>query len=52
VQILTTHIEKRALGEGSRRPDLGTLPVRVPRDTAAELVTRFYIEISARSLER
>lgn len=44
--------KKRALKGGPRQPDLSTLPIRVPRDTAAELVTRFYFKVSPRSLER
>ena len=31
---------------------LATLPVRVPRDEAARLVTRFFFRVSHRSLER
>jgi hypothetical protein len=31
---------------------LSTLPVRVPRDEAARLVTRYYFKVSRRSMER
>ena len=32
--------------------DLANLPVRVPRDAAAELVKRYFFHISPRTLER
>jgi hypothetical protein len=47
-----TEIEKRLLTGGVAPPDLGKLPVRVPRKIAAELVTRYYFNTSARTLER
>ena len=47
-----TDIEKRALKGGTARPDLSTLPVRVPRPEAADLVRQYDFEISPRSLER
>jgi len=33
-------------------PDLDELPVRVPRDVAAQLLTRYFFETSPRTLER
>jgi len=35
-----------------RRPNLAELPVRVPRETGAQLVTKHYFAISPRTLER
>lgn len=57
-QMGMTEIEKRALKGGAaldvtgRPPDVTGLPVRVPRDRAAELVSERYFKISRRSLER
>jgi len=47
-----TDIERRALKHGAPLPDLSELPVRVPRDKAAELVSRYFFEISPRTMER
>jgi len=48
----TTDIEKLALKRGAALPDLAQLPVRVPRETAAALLSRYYFEVSPRTLER
>lgn len=45
-----TDIERRSLSGADS--DFNDLPVRVPRDVAAELITRFFFEISPRTLER
>lgn len=45
-------IEKSALKGGAARPGLNELPVRVDRETAAKLLTKYYFRISPRSLER
>jgi hypothetical protein len=45
-----TDIERRSLSVAAS--NLNDLPVRVPRDRAAELVTQIYFEISPRTLER
>lgn len=34
------------------RPDLTELPVRLSRDTAAKLLSRYFFEVSPRTLER
>jgi hypothetical protein len=34
------------------KPDLHSLPVRVDRETAAELLTKHFFRVSPRSLER
>ena len=47
-----TEIERRALKGGAGPPNLSELPVRVPRDEAAKLLTRYYFETSPRTLER
>ncbi len=47
-----TEVEKRALKRGGSLPDLSELPVRVPRDAAAKLVSRFYFQVSPRTMER
>jgi hypothetical protein len=47
-----TDIEKRACNGGVSLPILAELPVRVSRDTAAELLKQLYFEISPRTLER
>jgi hypothetical protein len=47
-----TDIERRALKRGAPLPELSELPVRVPRDKAAELVSRYFFEISPRTMER
>lgn len=50
-----TEVHRRALKEGPdlcAGPDLSELPVRVPRDVAANLLTRHRFKISPRSLER
>ena len=47
-----TDIEKRMLKDGAAQPDLGTLPVRVPRDVAAALLSQYFFKISPRTLER
>jgi hypothetical protein len=44
--------EKRTLKGGKGAPDLDQLPVRVPRDVAAQLVTEYYFEVSPRTMER
>ncbi len=45
-------IEKLALKRGAALPDVAELPVRVPRETAAALLSRYYFEVSPRTLER
>jgi hypothetical protein len=47
-----TKIEKRALKGCVALPDLSELPVRVPRDIAAKLITQFFFKVSPRSMER
>jgi hypothetical protein len=47
-----TDIEKRLLKGGAALPDLNELPVRVPRDKAAKLISRYFFEVSPRSMER
>jgi hypothetical protein len=47
-----TDIDKRRLKDRVVLPDFGQLPVRVPRDVAAELLTRYFFETSPRTLER
>lgn len=47
-----TDIEKRLLKGGSALPDLSALPVRVTRDTAAALLSKYFFKISPRTLER
>jgi hypothetical protein len=47
-----TDVEKRLLKGGAALPDLNDLPVRVPRDVAAALLTKYYFETSPRTLER
>ena len=47
-----TDIERRSLTGAGAIPDLSELPVRVPRDVAAELLTRYFFETSPRTLER
>jgi hypothetical protein len=49
-----TDIERRALkGSGDLSvPDMTKLPARVPRDVAAQLVTKYFFEVSPRTLER
>jgi len=47
-----TDAEKALLRGGPALPDLSELPVRVPRDKGAELVTKYYFEVSPRSMER
>jgi mannose/cellobiose epimerase-like protein (N-acyl-D-glucosamine 2-epimerase family) len=34
------------------RPDLMELPIRLSRDTAAKLLSRYFFEVSPRTLER
>jgi hypothetical protein len=48
----TTGIEKRVPKRGAALPDLNELPIRVDRETAAKLLTRYYFRVSPRSLER
>ena len=45
-------IEKRTLKGGVALPDLSELPVRVDRETAAKLLTKYYFRTHRRSLER
>jgi hypothetical protein len=47
-----TTVEKRALSGGVFLPDLSELPIRVPREVAANLLTKYFFKTSARSLER
>jgi hypothetical protein len=47
-----TDIEKRALKGGAALPDLSEFPVRVDRETAAKLLTKYYFRTHRRSLER
>ena len=47
-----TDIEKRALKRGAALPELSELPVRVPRDVAAALVTKYFFKTSPRTMER
>jgi hypothetical protein len=47
-----TSDEKRALKRCGGAPDLGELPVRVPRDAAAKLVSQYFFQVSPRSMER
>jgi hypothetical protein len=47
-----TDIERHLLKGGTTSPDLSTLPTRVPRDVAADLLRKFFFEVSPRSLER
>jgi hypothetical protein len=51
-----TDPEKRALKGGgaglARLPDLGELPVRVDRETAAQLLTKYFFRTERRTLER
>lgn len=47
-----TDIEKRALRGDAALPDLSELPVRVSREAAAKLLSRYFFEVSPRSLER
>jgi hypothetical protein len=47
-----TDDEKRALKRCGAAPDLDGLPVRVPRDTAAKLVSQYFFQVSPRSMER
>lgn len=47
-----TDIERRALKGGATLPDLAELPVRVPRDRAAELLRKHFFDVSPRTLER
>ena len=37
---------------GAALPDLNELPIRVDRETAAKLLTKYYFRVSPRSLER
>jgi hypothetical protein len=48
----TDDIEKRVLKGSAALPDLNELPVRVDRETAAKLLTKYYFRVSPRSLER
>jgi hypothetical protein len=45
-------IQKRALKGGVALPDLSELPIRVDRETAAKLLTKYYFRTHRRSLER
>jgi hypothetical protein len=36
----------------ARRPDPADYPARLPRETAAEVLTRHYFKVSPRTLER
>ncbi len=47
-----SEIEQRTRKSGTVLPDLGTLPVRVPRHAAAQLLTRYFFDTSPRTLER
>ena len=44
--------EKRAQKRGGNAPYLSDLPVRVPRDVAAKLVSQYFFQVSPRSMER
>ena len=45
-------IQKRALKGGTALSEDSELPIRVPRDVGAELVTHRYFTVSARTLEK
>ena len=47
-----TDIERRAPKGGGALPDLAELPIRLSRDTAAKLLSRYFFEVSPRTLER
>ena len=47
-----TRIQRRALKGHTAIPDLGELPVRLPRDIAAELISKHFFQVSPRSMER
>jgi hypothetical protein len=47
-----TDATKRATKGDAALPDLNELPVRVDRETAANLLTKYYFRVSPRSLER
>jgi hypothetical protein len=47
-----TDVEERGLKGGVALPDLSQLPVRVPRDVGAELLTKYFFKTSPRTLER
>jgi hypothetical protein len=50
--MAVTDTEKRAQKRGANAPDLSDLPVRVPRDKAAKLVSQYFFQVSPRSMER
>ena len=39
-----TDIERRVLKSGAMMPDISDLPVRVPRDKAAELISQYFFQ--------
>jgi hypothetical protein len=47
-----TDIECRVLKGGRTLPNLADLPVRLSRDAAAKLLSRYFFEVSPRTLER
>jgi hypothetical protein len=47
-----TDIKERAPKSGAALPDLSVLPVRVDRETAAKLLTKYYFRTHRRTLER
>jgi hypothetical protein len=47
-----TDTQRRPLKGGAALPDLDELPVRVDRETASKLLTKYYFRVSPRSLER
>lgn len=47
-----TELEKRLLKGGAALPELSTLPARVPRPMAADLLRKYFFEVSPRTLER
>jgi hypothetical protein len=50
--MVLANIGMRMTTGGVPQSDLDKLPVRVPRNVAAELVTRYYFKTSPRTLER
>lgn len=48
----TANDEKKRLKGSAAVPELSELPIRVDRETAAKLLTKYFFRISPRSLER
>jgi hypothetical protein len=49
---ITVVAQRTETDSSTALPDLSNLPVRVDRETAAKLLTKYYFRVSPRSLER